>query len=347
VALRRSVELRYLRHPSLRGRPEPLAPLDGVAVEPRFRRLDGLNQLGGARELVPHLRSARSLWVVAATASYGYAAPRTGRAYGCWIGSGLASESHARLRGGPISRRAAYRLNAPFLRHAEQTVLRRAALVCATSPASRDELAAAGSIDASAIRLLPLPVDTERFVPEPDEQWLERLAEPTLAFVGRASDPRKNVALLLDAFRLVRRELPRARLRLIGEPPRGRLPEGAEAVGAIGALEPELRRASLLVLPSLQEGFGIVAAEALASGVPVIATPSGGPEDLLESSEGGVVLSSFSAAELARSAVDLLRDPAALLEHRRRGRRYVEREHAVPQFRTRLAQLLAEVDAAG
>ena len=62
------------------------------------------------------------------------------------------------------------------------------------------------------------------------------------------------------------------------------------------------------MLPSLQEGFGIVAAEALAAGVPVVTTPSGGPEELVRDSGGGRVLAGFSAEELADAAVELLRD---------------------------------------
>ena len=100
-----------------------------------------------------------------------------------------------------------------------------------------------------------------------------------------------------------------------------------------------LRRATLFVLPSWQEGFGIAAAEALAAGLPVVTTPSGGPEALVRDSGGGVVLEGFSAEELAATVRGLLADPAPPRAMRRSGREYVEREHSPARFRELLAAL--------
>ena len=101
-----------------------------------------------------------------------------------------------------------------------------------------------------------------------------------LVFVGRANDPRKNVGLLLDALPL----LPGVRALLVGEPPDTPLPERAQATGVVPSIAPFLRRGTMLVLPSHQEGFGIVGAEAMAAGLPVVTTPSGGPEALVRDS---------------------------------------------------------------
>jgi glycosyltransferase involved in cell wall biosynthesis len=170
------------------------------------------------------------------------------------------------------------------------------------------------------------------------------LDAPVVAFVGRADDPRKNVPLLVEAFSRVRQRHERATLRLIGRPPADSLPPGAEAAGPIASVADALRTASIFVLPSHQEGFGIVVAEALASGVPVVVTPSGGPEELVRASGGGVVLESFDADELAATTEALLRDRERLLALRRSGRAYVEREHAPARLRDRLAAAFAELD---
>ena len=102
----------------------------------------------------------------------------------------------------------------------------------------------------------------------------------------------------------------------------------------------ELRTASLFVLPSWQEGFGIVAAEALASGVPVLATRSGGPEELVRASGGGRLLDTYDPEELATSAAELLGDAARLTAMRAAGREYVAREHSPARFRERLATMV-------
>jgi glycosyltransferase involved in cell wall biosynthesis len=106
-----------------------------------------------------------------------------------------------------------------------------------------------------------------------------------------------------------------------------------------------VRDASLFVLPSRQEGFGIVAAEALACGVPVITTPSGGPEELVRASGGGVVLGGCTPEELAETAAELLGDPARLAAMRSSGREYVAREHSPERLRALLAEAFRELES--
>jgi glycosyltransferase involved in cell wall biosynthesis len=333
-SLGRDPKLLFFRHPSLRGRVEG-------GIPPRFRRLDGGNQLAAAAALAAQAREARSLWVVSPTAPYGHAAVRSGRPYACWLGTSLASEWAARRPGLPRSRRLALRVNAPVLARLERAVVRGATRVFATSAASRRALAAAGGLDERSVAILPIPVDLERFSPLPDDEWragVERA--PTLVVVGRGGDPRKNVRLALDALPELRARVPAARLRLVGEPPPGPLPAGAEARGEVPSVPEHLRDAALLVIPSLQEGFGIVAAEALAAGVPVLSTPCGGPEELLRASGGGRVLSAFSPSELAEAAAGLVEDVGTLSEMRRRGREHVVREHSPERLRDLLEGVL-------
>lgn len=302
-ALGHDPKLVYLAHPSLVGQHD--------GARPPFGRADALNQLWGARRLAGTARRGSSLWVVATTAQYGAAAPRSGREYACWIGTSLASENAGRSRGLRLSRRIAMRANAPILSRLERSVLRGAARVYATGPASRDHVAAAGGLDASRVGILPLTVDVDALTPAPADEYLARLEAPVLVFAGRADDPRKNLALAQDAVKLV----PGATLRIAGP-------------GQSASIVHALRDASLLLLPSRQEGFGIVAAEALAAGVPVVATASGGPEALIRESGGGIVIEGWSAEEFAEAIRRLLREGDALVERRRRGRDYVLREHA-------------------
>jgi glycosyltransferase involved in cell wall biosynthesis len=319
-ALGRAPELHHLRMPS------------------RFRPVDALNQLSAGVRLAPRLRDARSVWVVATSASNGYAAARSDRPYSAWIGTSLQDEWTGRRPGLRASRRAAIRVNAPVLRRLEHQVLRRAHRVYAISPDSGRAVAEAGGLDEGQVGVLPLPVDLARFAPASDDHWHGTLDEPVLLFVGRGNDPRKNVGLLLDALPL----LPGTRALLVGEPPGGVLPSNADAAGVVPDVAPYLQRGTLFVLPSHQEGFGIAAAEAMAAGLPVVTTPSGGPETLVRESGAGRVLSGFSAEELAETVHDLLADPGRLAEMRRRGREYVAREHSPERLRELLAAAFAE-----
>ena len=115
-----------------------------------------------------------------------------------------------------------------------------------------------------------------------------RAEAPTIAYGGSLSDPRKRVPLLLDAFRELRSRRPDVRLRLVSrrEPwLELDLPEGAECLPGdpTDDLPRELAAAHLSVLPAVEESFGLVLAESLAAGTPVVAARSGaGPEIVTE-----------------------------------------------------------------
>lgn len=319
-ALGRDPELAWAPHPTFDGR--------RLTVD----RVEALRQLRGGRRLAPRAKAARDLWAATTIATNAYAAPLSGRPYRLWLGTSLDDEWGARARGLDPLRRLSDRLNAPVLRRLERRVIAGAERVYATSPASRDAVAGAGGIDAASVGILPIPVDVEAFAPA---EAPPSGALPVLAFVGRADDPRKNVRLLYDALP----RIPEATVRLVGRAP-GAVPPRVEALGVVPSVAAALRGATLLVVPSWQEGFGIVASEALAAGVPVVTTPCGGPEHLVRASGGGVVLGSFEPEELAATVNDLLGDAARLAAMRRDGRAYVVREHSPERFRALLAEAL-------
>jgi glycosyltransferase involved in cell wall biosynthesis len=314
--LGREPHLLFDPHPGLRG------------SRLTWRRVEALRQLAWARRPFP---PARALWVVSTHATDGSGAARQKREYDAWIGTTVGSELAARATGMPRMRRGAAVVGLPLLRQLERDVLRHARRLYATSLASRNDIAEAAQRD--DVGILPIPIDTGRFLPS--SEWPP--AQPVIAFVGRGDDPRKNVGLLIEAAR----RLPEVRVVLAGTRPKGPLPRNVDALGTVTDVAAVLRDATLFLLPSRQEGFGIAAAEALAAGVPVVTTPSGGPEDLVRVSEGGVVLSGFSAEELVTTVRDLLADSTRLETMRSAGRAYVEREHSPARFLSILAQVLA------
>lgn len=160
-------------------------------------------------------------------------------------------------------------------------------------------------------------VDTRAFTPGG-----ERHEHPTILCASAVEDPMKRVELLLGAFALVRRERPDARLVLN----RPRDPAFAARLAASDGVElldaesrsPELvaayREAWVCALPSLGEAFGLVLAEAMACGTPVVGSNAGGiPEVLGGRDDVGRLFDGHEPAALARAllqGLDMAHDAA-------------------------------------
>ncbi len=157
------------------------------------------------------------------------------------------------------------------------------------------------------IRVVANPVDTDVFRPQggPREEGPPRLL--TVAWL----DPKKGHRFLLDALAALGRD--DVTLDLVGG---GELRPELEAQAArlglvgrvrfLGPLSKEgvaelMRRADLLLLPSLHENLPVVLAEAMASGLPAVATRVGGVADLVDSEDAGTLVEPGDPGALAEA----------------------------------------------
>jgi glycosyltransferase involved in cell wall biosynthesis len=202
------------------------------------------------------------------------------------------------------------------------------------------------SMGAGSCPVMPIPVDCTRFHPP---------ATPAVAgivgFAARLNDPRKNLGLLIEAVALAVAGGADLRLRLAGDMPHDELairlsdPRLAERVDLVGELSLDQLPAfyaglDIFAIPSHQEGFGIVGMEAMASGLPVVSTRCGGPEDYVIPGETGILVddSRDMAACLARLTADrALRNRLGV-----QARTLAETRYSHENFAATLAQAWAE-----
>jgi glycosyltransferase involved in cell wall biosynthesis len=182
-----------------------------------------------------------------------------------------------------------------------------------------------------------------------------------IVYVGRIS-PEKGLHVLLDAFEQVLARRPDARLRIVGgaqvvpkefivdlsDDPEvrnlGRFYGGENYIDFLRkrvrgplqgrvSFEGELRHeavakllpgASVLVLPSLVETFGMPAAEAMAAGIPVVASRIGGLPEVVVEGKTGLLAKANSPIALAQALLRVLDDPAMAQAMGQAGRQRVE-----------------------
>jgi glycosyltransferase involved in cell wall biosynthesis len=188
---------------------------------------------------------------------------------------------------------------------------------------------------AERVVVASMGVDTEAFCPPPPGALRNGLL-----FVGRLAE-KKGVTYLLQAFARLSAASTDLELRIAGDGPlRADLEAEAKALGVAGrvrflgaqppAAVPELfRSARLFVMPSVvaasgdQEGLGLVAAEALSCGCPVVAHDLPAVRDLVLQGQTGLMVPPGDVAALAAGIAALLDDPAKAAALAEAGRRHI------------------------
>lgn len=140
---------------------------------------------------------------------------------------------------------------------------------------------------------------------------IERVAaRPTILFVG-IDFVRKGGLVLLDAFRIVREQIPEAELLVVG--PRD-IPV-RPGVTLLGTLSPEqmpalYAQSQVFAMPSWREPFGIAFLEAMSYSLPCIGTRVEAIPEIIDHRQTGLLVEPGNVEDLASSLVELLRDQA-------------------------------------
>lgn len=139
-----------------------------------------------------------------------------------------------------------------------------------------------------------------------------------LGYVGRLADI-KGPLDLLEAFLKVRRAHGDAKLLVVGDGPlreqielviaQNQLQQSVTLVGWQQDVRPYLEQMDMLVVPSHNEGMGRVVVEAMAAGLPVVATAVGGLLDLVQEGRNGRLCPTKDPERLAETIVSLIENP--------------------------------------
>lgn len=269
---------------------------------PLSRELDYLDRREFDRTVARHLTPCDVYTAISSCGlASGQVAQRLGARYVCDRGSTHIETQNELLRAEYEKWKIPYQAIDPRVMDRERAEYEMADLITVPSQFAKKSFIQSG-VDESKVAVLPYGVDLSQF---------QAVAEPTpgtfvVAFVGGVN-LRKGVQYLLQAFAELR--VPGKTLQLIGRADplftkhlesrpwwthevvlRGHVPQEE--------LRNHLSRAHVLVLPSVEDGFGLVASQALACGCPVIATRNTGAHELIDDGQNGYVVDAGNTAQL-------------------------------------------------
>jgi glycosyltransferase involved in cell wall biosynthesis len=231
--------------------------------------------------------------------------------------------------------------------------------VLAVSASTADDASRFYDLPRERFEVIPSPIDCQRIdrLLAADEdalhRWRTDRAMPQVVSVGRLSHEKGQRFLIEAIVRVERISGHKLMLHLVGDGPmRGELEELVARMGLANRIlfhgfqaNPYLwiRKADLLVLPSLYEGFPNVLMEAMYCQVPALVTDvSMDVRQMMEEVGGYPPVPGGSSDALATAIVDRFESPSRWLDAASRSRQRIMDHHQLPQWLDRMARLFAE-----
>lgn len=216
-----------------------------------------------------------------------------------------------------------------FLRM-QTRVVRKLKFITTVSECSRQDIASAFDIGVDRIRLIHNGIDTDVFKPQAQIERQQQLIVATAS----ADQPLKGLHFLLRAFANLREQYPQLSLTVVGKPKPGgaterlvgRLQLGEALQFVHGISTDELvglyAKATMAVVPSLYEGFGLPAGEAMACGTPLVSADGGALPEI--TGDAALVVPAGDEQALQQAIAELLENPALRDDLSIRGRQRIE-----------------------
>jgi len=323
-----------------------------LTIGRRFHYLEPLHYLDNAKEWIRCAQYYQMLMVVSGTNQCGLAFALSGRRYVCWIAATTEDDKWARKRDWPKIRQIIDTLWGSSLRYLEGYIYRRCSSILSLSAYTANMIVNLHKMNRQNVQVLPYPIDIDWFSPSPDSsRWSNN---KTIISVSRLNDPRKNIRMLIKAFSWIKKEIPSARLILLGDKP------NKGVVNLVGDLDLKgdilfpgsvpnkttrdyYRQSSIFALSSYQEGLGISGLEAMSCGLPIVSTKCGGPEEYVKEGVTGFLVPINDEYQMASKLIQLLSNSQLRKQLGLNARDYIVRDYSIEKFASRLKDVLASV----
>jgi glycosyltransferase involved in cell wall biosynthesis len=235
------------------------------------------------------------------------------------------------------------RLGKPVV-HFTRSLLKRIGAVIVVLSSGMQCYLAAHDFTFPRILLIPNGVDILRYTPRSHNTSADQRSQIVVCISRLCYQ--KGIDVLLQAWHMVQKQSPLARLAIVGDGPiRTQLECMTEALGLANSVEftglqsdilAQLHRSDIAVLPSRWEGMPNAVLEAMACGLPCVATRVSGSEDMIQHGINGLLVEPENYHSLARALLVLLQDPELVKKYGQAARTTIEQhyslDHIIDQY---------------